>query len=178
MAAEKYMYGIKSVKFGTPTGSASMPAASGMTQWAQTVQGTLTLSEDEATEKEFFVEETTTPVHSIVTQAGALRVRWRAYDMTPSLIAVVKEGVAGTAGSGATYAQTYAGPVTIDSVEKALEITTTNDVVFSVYKAAVISRFDSVLGREQLLEMEVQATALDPGDGGSPYMISLPDPQS
>jgi len=176
MAAEKYMYGIASVKFGTPTGTAAMPAASDMATWAQTVQGSLTLSEDESQEKEFFVEETTTPVHSIVTQAGALRVRWRTYDMTPAELAKVKGGTAGSTGAGATRVKTYAGPVTIDSVEKALEITTTNGAVFSVYKAAVIARFDSAVGREELLQVEAQATALDPGDGGSPYLIKLPDP--
>ena len=174
MAVEKYMYGIASVKFGTPTGSASMPVASDMVSWAQTVAGSLTLSEDEATEKEFYVEETTTPVHSIVTQAGALRVRWRAYDMSVEMLEIVKGGT-GTENT-APDAHTYAGPVTIDSVNLALRITTTNGVTFDVYKAAVIARFDSALGREQLLEVEVQATALDPGDGGSPYNISLPNP--
>jgi len=174
MAVEKYMYGIASVKFGTPTGSASMPIASDMATWAQTVQGSLTLSEDEATEKEFFVEETTTPVHSIVTQAGALRVRWRAYDMSVKMLEKVKGGTGTEAAAPA--AQTYAGPVTIDSVNLALRITTNNGVTFDIYKAAVIARFDSALGREQLLEVEVRATALDPGDGGSPYKISLPNP--
>jgi hypothetical protein len=71
---------------------------------------------------------------------------------------------------------TYDGPVTIAAKELALEITTTNDVTFEVYKASVIARFDSTLGRENLLEVEVTATALDPGDGGSPYRISLPNP--
>ena len=56
------------------------------------------------------------------------------------------------------------------------EITTTNDVTFEIYNASVIARFDSTLGRENLLEVEVTATALDPGDGGSPYRISLPNP--
>jgi hypothetical protein len=174
MAAEKYMYGIASVKFGTPTGSASMPIASDMATWAQTVQGSLTLSEDESTEKEFFVEETTTPVHSIVTQAGALRIRWRAYDMSVKMLEKVKGGTGTTPAPAGAH--TYDGPVTIDSVNLALRITTNNGVTFDVYKAAVIARFDSALGREQLLEVEVQATALDPGDGGSPYQISLPNP--
>ena len=35
MAAEKYAYGIKSVKFGTPTGSNTMPVS--LTAFAQTV---------------------------------------------------------------------------------------------------------------------------------------------
>jgi phage-related tail protein len=51
MAVEKYAYGIASVKFGTPTGSSTMPASGNMTTWSQTVAGSFTLSEDEAQEK-------------------------------------------------------------------------------------------------------------------------------
>jgi hypothetical protein len=172
----KYLYGIKSIKYGTvaATGTdAVMPASGDMNNWAQTVQGSFTLSEDESTTKEFFVEETTTAVHSVVTDAGQLKATWRAYDMTPTLIAIMKEGTAGT-GAGTL---TYLGPETVDSVELALEITTTNDVIIEIYRASCLARFDSVLGRENLLEMEVTATALTPENTGSthpPYKITIP----
>jgi hypothetical protein len=176
MAQEKYAYGIKSVKFGTPTGTATMPTAGAMTTWAQTVAGSLTLSEDEATTKEFKVEETTSPVKEIVTDAGALTAQWRAYDLTPTYLTVVKGGVGGTAGTGAARMLTYDGPTSVTDQELALEITTTNNIVFSIYKASVIARLDGGVGRENLLEVEVRAKALDPGDGGSPYQIELPHP--
>lgn len=172
----KYLYGIKSIKYGTvaATGTdAVMPASGDMNNWAQTVQGSFTLSEDESTTKEFFVEETTTAVHSVVTDAGQLKATWRAYDMTPTLIAIMKEGTAGT-GAGTL---TYLGPETVDSVELALEITTTNDVIIEIYRASCLARFDSVLGRENLLEMEVTATALTPENTGTthpPYKITIP----
>lgn len=168
MANEKYAYGIASVKFGTPTGSNTMPGS--LSQWAQTVQGSLTLSEAEAQTKEFYVEEATTPVHSIITQPGATTITWRAYDLTPDLIEVVKGGTSGTDGASLTWL----APTTLEPMELALEITTTNGVVFEFYKTSVLARFDSVVGREQLLELEAKATVLDPGDGSEPYMITLP----
>lgn len=174
MAQEKYAYGIASVKFGTPTGGSTMPVT--MTAWAQTVRGSLTISEDEAQKKEFKVEEASSPVKEIVTDAGALAGKWRAYDLTPSLIAVVKGGTAGTAGTGANATVTYAGPVSVAAMELALEITTINGVKFLIYKASVIARFDGGVSAESLLEMEVSAKALDPGAGTSPYMITLPNP--
>ena len=174
MAQEKYAYGIKTVKFGTPTETASMPT--GLTSWAQTVAGSLTLSEDEATTKEFKVEETTTPVKDIVTDAGALTAQWRAYDLTPDYLTVVKGGTSGNTGATGSYMLTFEGPTSVTDQELALEITTTNNIVFSIYKASVIARFDGGVGRENLLEVEVRAKALDPGDGGSPYMIKLPYP--
>jgi hypothetical protein len=158
----EYIYGIASVKYGTVepcTTVPLMPAATGMTQWAYTVKGSLTISEDESTTTEFFVEETTTAVHSIVTDAGQLKVTWRAYDITPALVAVMKGGTA----SGNGVYNYYYGPDTVDAQELALEVTTTDGSVFSIPKASCLGRFDSVVGRENLLEMEVVATALDPG---------------
>jgi hypothetical protein len=175
MALTKYAYGIASVKYGTPTGTASMPS---VTSWAQTVQGSLVLSEAESTTKDFYVEETSSPVVSLVTEAGALTITWRAYDLTPALLVIMKGGTAGVQGSGSSQMQSYAGPVTIDSLNLALEITTTSGVVFSIYNAACLCRFDSSISREQLLEVEVTATVQDPGDGGSPYLIELPDPHA
>ena len=172
MAVEKYAYGIASVKFGTPTGSNSMPGE--VTAWAQTVEGSLTLSEDEATMKDFKVEETTTPVKSIVTDVGALTAKWRAYDISVEMIETVKGGT-GTESEAPTD-HTYAGPVQVVAQDLALEITTTNGVVIEIYNAAVVARFDGSISRESLLEMEVTAKAQDPGDGTSPYMISLPNP--
>lgn len=170
MAIEKYHFGIKSVKFGTPTGSDTMPAS--VTAWAQTVRGTLTVSEDAAQLKQFNVEEATSPVKQIVTNAGALKIKWRAYDMTPELVAVVKGGTAGT-GTGTV---TYKGPVSVEAKELALEITTNDDVVWSIFKASVIARFDGSMSAESILEMEVEATALDPGNGSNPYMYEAPNP--
>lgn len=175
----KYVYGIKSVKYGavTSTGtSPSMPATGDLTSWAQTVKGSLTISEDEATETEFFVEETTTRVHSIVTDAGQLKVTWRAYDVTPALVAVMKGGRA--TGDGGTYL-IYDGPSTVDAVEMSLEITTTDNSIFNIYRASCLGRFDSVVGRENLMEMEVVATAMAPETTGtgtydqSPYQIKI-----
>lgn len=170
MAAEKYAYGIASVKFGTPTGGSSMPST--LTPWAYTVRGSLTLSEDEAQTKEFKVEEVSSPVLEVVTDVGALTAKWRAYDLTPSLIEVVKGG---TADSGAQIL-TYAGPKSVAAKELALEITTTNGIKFEIYKASVLARFDGGVSAENILEMEVSAKALDPGSGTSPYMITVPNP--
>jgi|LSQX01.2.fsa_nt_gb hypothetical protein len=177
MAAEKYAYGIKKVKFGKPTGSDTMPTgANAPTAWAQTVAGSLVLSEDEATTKDFNVEEVSTPVKTIVTSVGALTATWRSYDITPSLLSIVKGGVATSTGSGTGKRAVFKGPKTVKALDMALEIITDNDIVFKVYKAAVLARFDGGVGKENLLEVEVRAVAQDPGNGGHPYEYDTPDP--
>lgn len=174
MAAEKYVFGIKSVKFGTPTGTKTMPDAGDMTAWAQTVEGSLTLSEDEATTKPFKVEETSTPIKTIVTDSGALAIKWRAYDMSVKQVEKVKGGT-GTEGIAGT-AHSYEGPVQVVAQDLALEIETTNGVKWLIFNAAVVARFDGAISRESLLEMEVKASAQDPGDGTAPYKFELPNP--
>lgn len=162
----KYVYGIKSVKFGTPTGSATMPVT--LTAWAQTVEGSFTLSESEATSKEFKVEETATPVKSIVSEYGSLSGTWRAYDLTPSLIETVKGG------DGHTDAKKFEAPGSPTTIELALEIETTDGAKFNIYKAAIIARLDGAITRGDILQMEVKATALDPGSAASPWSIVFP----
>lgn len=173
MAAEKYAYGIKTVKYGTPTGSSTMPET--LTQWAQTVEGSFKLSEAESQQKNYKVEETTTPVATTVTDPGVTEMKWRAYDITPSLVAIMKGGTAGSEVGPPAYL-TYAGPVTVATVNLAIQIVTTNDVVFNFYKVACLCRFDGELSRNNLFEMEVGGTVLDPGTGGSPYIYKLPNP--
>lgn len=175
----EYIYGIKSIKYGAvcSTGtSPCMPATGDLTSFAQTVQGSLTISEDEYTLKEFFVEETTTAVKQVVTDAGGLKITWRAYDVTPTLVAAMKGG---TATGDGTYT-IYFGPETVAPVELSLEVTTTDDVIFDIFRASCTARFDSVVGRENLLELEIVAEALAPETTGTgaydqaPYQYKIP----
>ncbi|MCK9428260.1 MAG: hypothetical protein M0P92_06235, partial [Acholeplasmataceae bacterium] len=103
------------------------------TAWAQTVAGSLVLSEDEATTKDFNVEEVSTPVKTIVTSVGALTATWRSYDITPALLTVVKGGTATSTGAGTGKKAVFYGPETVKALDLALEIITDNDVVINVY---------------------------------------------
>ena len=161
----KYVYGIKSIKFGTVEATAAMPAS--LTQWAQTVEGSLTLSEAEDTTKDFKVEESATPVKTVISETGALTITWRAYDLLPALIAVVKGGTA-------TSTTKLDAPVTKATIELALEIETTDGAKFLIYKAAIFARIDGAITRGDLAQMEVKATVLSPNDAGSPYAITFP----
>nr|WP_319268312.1 hypothetical protein [uncultured Draconibacterium sp.] len=165
----KYGKGIVSVKFGTPTGSASMPGT--LNAWAQTVEGSMNFSEEEAQTVDFNVEETTAPVDQAQTDAGGLTIQWRAYDMTPAMMAIVKGGTAGTD----TGVLTYDAPASNVAQKLALEVTMEDGVVFNIYKANVFARIDGQAGRGTLLEVSVSAVALDPGDGGSPWGYKTSD---
>jgi len=164
----KYVFGLKSVKFGTPTGTAAMPAALDMEEFAQTVRGSMTLSETEPTVQDFNVEEQDAPVEQAITESSKLELTWRAYDLSPAIIEIVKGG------DGSTLATTWTAPAKTTMIKLAIEIETDGGSTIAIPNANIVARLDGVIGREDMLQLEVKGTALDPGDGGSPFSVVFP----
>jgi hypothetical protein len=160
----KYVLGLKSVKFGTPTDESAMPTS--MEAFAQTVRGSMTVSETEPTIQDFNVEEQDAPVEQAITESSKLEVTWRAYDLSPAILEKVK--------GGDSDSSSWEAPAKAVMIKLALEIETDNGTKIQVPKANVIARFDGTVGREDMLQLEVTATALDPGDGGSPFSVVFP----
>lgn len=163
MADEKYTIGLKSVKFGTPTGTVAMPAS--LTAFAKTVKGSMTIEESEPTITDFKVEELSAPIKQAITEDGVLTVTWRCYDLNPEIIKVVKGG------EGTTVSKKYSAPAKSVIMEKGLELTSDDNMVFAIPKASIVARITGQVGSDDMIQLEVKATAIDPGDGGSPWYI-------
>lgn len=161
MSAEKYTIGLKWVKYGTATNTVAMPAT--LTSFAKTVKGSMTIEEAEPTVQNFEVEEVDAPVKQAITQNGALTITWRAYNLDPSIIAAVK--------GGTSTATKFSAPAKSVIIEKALEIKSDDNMVFCIPKASIVARITGQVGADDMLQLEVKATAIDPGDGGSPWYI-------
>lgn len=164
----KYVLGLKSVKFGTPTGTAAMPAALDMDDFAQTVRGSMTLSETEPTIQDFNVEEQDAPVEQAITESSKLELMWRAYDLSPAILELVKGG------DGTTLATTWKAAPKTTMIKLAIEVGTDNGTKVQIPNANIIARLDGTIGREDMLQLEVRGTALDPGDGGVPFSVVFP----
>lgn len=160
----KYSIGLKSVKFGTPTGTVTMPVT--MTAFANTVEGSMTIEETEAETKQFRVDELAAPIRESVVRSGNMTLKWKAYDIDPAIIAVVKSGTATSTKFSAAAQDAI--------IEKALEVTSDDNVVFTIPKASIKARITGQIGGEDMIQLEVSATAIDPGDGGSPWQIEHP----
>lgn len=161
-----YLFGLKSVKFGTPESDGTMPAS--LTVFAQTVRGSMTLSETEAAVQDFNVEEQDSPVEQAITESSKLEATWRAYDLSPAVIAKVKGGTAGTS------PDKWSAPTKSVLLKLALEIETDNGTKIQIPYANVQARFDGTIGREDMLQLEVKATALSPGANIAPFAIEFP----
>jgi hypothetical protein len=165
----QFAFGLKSVKFGTPTGTSTMPVT--VTDFAKTVKGSMTLSESEATVQDFFVEEQVAPVESIITEDSKMDIVWKCYDISAAIVSQVKGG---TVVDGTTET-TWKAPTGSVNIKLAIELTTESGVKILIPNASIIGRFDGTLGKADMLQMEVKATPLDPGDGGAAYHIVIPD---
>lgn len=142
-----------------------------MTEFAKTVKGSMTLSESEATINDFFVEEQVAPVESVITEDSKMEVTWKCYDLSAEIMQIVKGGTT----TDGTTDTTWKAPTTSVTIKKAIELTTNSGVKILIPNANIIARIDGTMSKEDMLQMEVKATPLDPGDGGSAYHIVIPD---
>lgn len=160
MGTQKLVYGIKSVKLGIPTDLETMPAT--LDNFSETVKGSFTLAETEATTIDAETEESIAPIGSITDKEAVLEGTWKTFDYTPAMLAMVKGGTA----TGAASWKAPAAPV---NIEKALKITTTVDAVLNVYKAKIVARFTGVMSKTGFSEIEIKFKALSPATGLAPY---------
>lgn len=147
-----YIYAVSTVKYGTPTGSNTMPSATGLTTLPNTVKGSVNLEESEGTVTDFFVDQQADPIMSVKTEEGKLTANMEFYDMTFANIAALKGGTGNA--SGYTPATGYT------NILKALEISTSSGHKFSFYNAQLITRIGGAGSRDKMFTLAVKATAL------------------
>ncbi len=147
-----YIYTVNTVKYGTPTGTNTMPASGSLTLLPNTVKGTVTLEETEGSSTKFYVDQQFSPINEVKTEEGELSSVMQFYDMDFATLAALKGGVGNA--SGYTPATGYT------QVRKALEITTVSGHKFEFYNASLISRITGGLARDKMLAVEVKATPL------------------
>lgn len=160
MATQKLVYGIASVKLGEPTDLATMPVS--LDAFSETVKGSFTLAETEATTIDAETEESIAPVGSITDKEAVLEGTWKTFDYTPAMLAMVKGGTA----TGTTKWVAPAAPV---NIEKALQVTTTVGAKLNVFKAKIVARFTGVMSKSGFSEIEIKFKALSPATGLAPF---------
>jgi len=159
MGVQKLVYGIKTVKTGTPTDLATMPAT--LTQFSETVKGSFTLAETDATDIDALTEESSAPLESITDTESVLEGSWKTFDYTPAMLELVKGGeVTGTK---------WQAPAAPTDIKLALEVETTAGPVLSIYKGKIHAKFTGVISKSGFAEIEVKFKALAPAAGLSPY---------
>jgi hypothetical protein len=153
--AEKLVYGIKSIKTGTPTGLASMPAT--LNAFPATVKGSFSFSETESATVSADTEENELPLAVITSENSKLEGVWKIFDNTADTLILLM--------GGTKSGEKWIAPAVKPEVNLALEITTSAGPVKNIYKAKITARETGVLSKEGFKQIEVKFSALSPGDG-------------
>jgi len=145
--AANYIFSVKTVKYGTPTGTNTMPATGDMTTLPDTVRGSVTISETEGTLTKFYVDQKAEPVKIIKTEEGEMTAVMQFYDLTYATIAALKGGTGDASG--------YTPAIGYTLIEKAIEIETDSGHKFDMYNAQISARIMDGGSRDKLFSMEV-----------------------
>ena len=158
-----YIYSVKSVKYGTPTGLATMPASGSMVSLPDTVKGSIDLEEAEGTTQDFFTDQKIDSIKKVKTEEGQFVATFQFYDLDYTMLAAIKGG------SGDASGWTPSTGYTL--IEKALEIATDSGHVFDFFNASIDSRILGGGGRDAMFMVEMKATPQVTADGLGSYKI-------
>lgn len=163
--AQQYIYAVSGIKYGTPTGLATMPTA--LVTLPDTVKGSISIEETEGTITKFFVDQKKDPVRAIKTDEGEVTVVAQFYDLNPIHLANLKGGVAVT---GATESFTPSADYT--NVEKAIEISFSSGHKMTIFNGAIVARMVGEGGRDAMVRWEVKVVPQISANGGAAYSLT------
>ena len=156
-----YLYSVKSVSYGTPTGTGTMPTP--LTAIGDTTKGTVTIEEAAGSNNEFFVDQKPFPILSLSAEEGKLGATMQFPDCTFATIAALKGGHGSATG--------YTPSVGFTSITKALQIALDSGHNVNIFNAACFTRLTGGGGRDKMLNMELKVTPLLTADGLSAWEI-------
>lgn len=166
----RYIRSVATVKFGTPTGSNTMPGT--LTSLPDTVKGSVTLDESEASYTEFYVDQKPDPVEVVPTEKGKLTADMQFYDYDFVNMAALTGGTAPTGGGSSKYVP----GTTYPDVKKALEITLDTGQKVNLFNARISIRpITGGGGRDRMLAWALKAYPLMTTDLAGSWEIDESD---
>lgn len=133
---EKEIYSVKASRFGTPTGTVSMPAS--MTEMGENVRDSITLEETEPTLVKIRTEQGATPRRVVVSEPGETSITLQYHDMSYDNLAALKGGESIAAVPG-TSAAAWKPGMTFESPELGYQVETDSGEYFNFYNARIVA---------------------------------------
>ena len=164
MVAPNHMFSIKSLKYGTPTGTGTVPATGDLTALPMMAKGSISLDESESTVTDFYAEQSPYPIESIATENGKFTLTAKFNDMNFATLAVFKGGT-----GNATSFEPATGWF---QVKKAFVAELDSSHTFDFRNSQCMARITDLGGRDKLGAWELKATPLLCADGSAPYKIN------
>jgi len=162
--AVQHIYSVKSVKYGTPTGTGTVPASGDLTALPNTEKGSVVIEEVESTSTPFYEDQSPYPIEDIEQELGGFSLVARFNDIQFATLAVFKGGTGNVSGF-----EPATGWLT---VKKALVIETDSGHTFDFRNATCKARITNLGGRDKIASWELKAMPLVCADGSAPYKIN------
>lgn len=163
--AQQYIYAVSSIKYGTPTGLATMPTT--LSTLPDTVKGTINIEETEGSFTRFYVDQKKDPIRSVKTEEGEFSMTAQFYDLNPYHLAALKGGTAVTGGT-----ESFTPSVSYTDVNWAVEVTFSSGHKLEIYNGAFSTRMLGTGGREDMIKYEVKVTPQLAANGLGTYKLT------
>lgn len=165
----KYIFSVKGVKYGIPTGVNTMPVTK--TALPDTVKGTVAVTETDPSVQKFFVDQKQAPIRVVDSASGELSFSMQFYDMTYATLVAIKGGSAVAAVPGVSAAKWRHG-ATFSSIALAIEVETDSGQYFNFYNAFIIAKITGSGSRDGMFAVEMQIQPQLAADLSGDYEIA------
>ncbi len=132
----KEIFSVKSSKYGTPTGTVTMPDAAEMTDLGENVKDQLTFEETEPTLENIDTEQGTR-LRTVATAKGQTTFTLQYHDMSYDNLAAIKGGTSVPAVAGVSAAAWKPG-TKLELKNKAFQVETDSGQYFNFYNALLV----------------------------------------
>lgn len=142
--AETKVYGLKSLKFGTPLPNGDMQTT--LTELCRTYRDTCEFTEDDPEQTDEYSDQSDDPVLTLLTK-GKKSIKVSTFDYDPAVLMKVK---------GGTVVQgQWAEPAAVPEIYQAVCLETDSEVPFYFPKARIFAKFNAKFQKKGLALLEI-----------------------
>lgn len=165
--AEKRTIGLASIKLGAVGENGGMGTS--LAVLGNTYQGTATLTQDDASETPFYVEEQDDPVEIEYTK-GNTTLEFAIVDFSPATMVKVLGGKV----TGVAPNEKWDAPADIPVIEQSIEIITKKNLKIEIPRARIKAKLDLNFSKSEMGRILISATILKPTKADTaPYSTSF-----
>ena len=155
----KHTFGLATVKMGTIEVDGGMSLT--LVEVGETVSGTMGVVSEDNTVTDFIIEESDSPVESIVSARGKVTLSWSCYNVEADNMI---KFFGGTKVTGPPVK--WQAPDSFPDVEKSLEVTDKKGNVTIFPRAKLSAKLGLAFSRDKLGQIDIVATILQPTKAG------------
>ncbi len=160
---------VKKLRYGTPTGTDTMPVS--LTELPNTVKGSVTMDESDPTFQDFFEDQIESPIDSVEVEKGDVDFKASFYQFDYDMLAALKGGTS-VAAVPSTSPAKWKNGVVYQTKKLALQVETESGHYLNFYNARLFVKIVGGGGRDQKLMIAMVIRPLATEDRAGDWEIS------